>query len=346
MMAEQPWGQLGGVERRTRGSVRPWAFAADRRRLRVGLVNNMPDAALAATERQFQALVQAAAPERRVEFGLFHVPEIPRSPDARRRLDTRYRPLADVADAGLDALIVTGAEPKIADLRQEPFWPALAGLADWSATAGPPSLWSCLAAHVAVLHLDGVVRRPLAAKCSGVFVCAPTYEALGARDPMLEGLGETWRAPHSRANGLDEAELRAHGYRILTRSPEAGVDAFLRRRAGAPTMLMLQGHLEYEPSSLALEFKRDLQRFLAGERDQPPELPKGVFAAETAARLQALTAEALEGLSLDLALRWPTQSQLVLTGAPWRRAAARLVRNWLTSSNATWRTAADPFRAS
>ena len=304
----------------------------------------MPDAALAATERQFRALVQAAAPERRLELRLFHIPEIVRSADARRRLDIRYRAADEVESAGLDALIVTGAEPKAADLRREPFWPALTRLADWSATAGPPSLWSCLAAHAAVLHLDGIVRRPLAQKCSGVFTCAATYEAKAAHDPVLEGLSQPWRAPHSRGNALDEAELRSHGYAVLTRSRQAGVDSFVRRRLGAPLMLMLQGHLEYEPSSLALEFKRDLQRFLSGERVQPPEMPSGVFAAETAARLQALAGEALTVRDLDLAARWPAPAQLVLTGAPWRRPAARLVRNWLTSSSPSWQASAAHLR--
>ena len=304
----------------------------------------MPDAALAATERQFRALVQAAAPERRLELQLFHIPEIVRSADARRRLDTRYRPADEVQGAGLDALIVTGAEPKAADLRQEPFWPALARLADWSATAGPPSLWSCLAAHAAVLHLDGIARRALAQKCSGVFECAAASKAHETGDPLLDGLFKPWRAPHSRGNALDETELRAHGYTILTRSPEAGVDAFVRRRPGRPLMLMLQGHVEYEPSSLALEFKRDLQRFLGGERVQPPELPSGVFAAETAAHLQALADEALSAPGLDLPGRWPAPAQLILTGAPWRRPAARLVRNWLTSSSPSWQAAAARLR--
>ena len=325
-------GEQRAVERRRRSPARPWAFASDRRRLRVGLVNNMPDAALAATERQFQALVQAAAPERRVELQLFHIPEIARAADARRRLALHYRPASEVEDAKLDALIVTGAEPKAAELTDEPFWPALARLAAFSATAGPPSLWSCLAAHGAVLHLDGVHRRTLEAKCSGVFACMPAVGASQVGDPVLAGLSASWRSPHSRGNALDEAELSACGYDILSRSAEAGVDAFVRRRPGAPLMLMFQGHPEYEPASLALEFKRDLQRYLDGGRDQAPQLPTGVFTLDTILQLQAVVATAVLDRRLDLASNWPPMSQLGLTDASWRRPAARLVRNWLRSA--------------
>jgi hypothetical protein len=48
--------------------------------LTIGLVNNMPDAALDATERQFIALVRAASPDVIVRFKLFSVPEVPRAP--------------------------------------------------------------------------------------------------------------------------------------------------------------------------------------------------------------------------------------------------------------------------
>ena len=177
-----PYWKVGAAERRSvrEGKI---AFSQDRRRLKVGLVNNMPDAALVATERQFHALLSAAAPERVVELHLFQVPAVERGPAAVERLRALYRPAMEAERAGLDALIVTGAEPRTRELHGEPFWPALARLADWAADAQTPSLWSCLAAHAAVSHLDGVERRPLARKCSGLFAC----HAAAPDDPLLLG---------------------------------------------------------------------------------------------------------------------------------------------------------------
>ena len=326
-VAQSFW-QAGAPDRR-RARNPAVGFAHDRRRLRVGLVNNMPDAALGATERQFRALLHAAAPERTVELQLFHIPAIARGADASARLRARYRPVQEVEQAGLDALIVTGAEPRAADLRAEPFWLAMTWLADWAAASAIPSLWSCLAAHAAVLHFDGVARRPLPTKCSGLYACAPAT----SHDPLLDGLGPRWVTPHSRTNALDEAELTGRGYTVLTRSPGAGVDSFVRLGDRGATMLFLQGHPEYEPTSLALEFKRDLQRYLEGVRSTAPALPQGVFGDLTAHRLELLRLEACQDRRPELMSRWPLQAQITLAADTWRAPAARLYRNWLTSGS-------------
>ena len=64
--------------------------------------------------------------------------------------------------AGMDALIITGAEPRAeAICDEEPYWPALTRLIDWAEIGTISTLFSCLAAHAAVLHLDGIKRRPL-----------------------------------------------------------------------------------------------------------------------------------------------------------------------------------------
>ncbi len=330
-------GSGAGAERRRAAGAHAVAFAADRRRLRIGLVNNMPDAALAATERQFRSLVEAAAGGRAVELQLFHIPEIARGPEARARLQARSRPLVELDRAQLDGLIVTGAEPRADRLQDEPFWPALAGLAEWAAGSDFPSLWSCLAAHAAVLRLDGIERRPLASKCSGLYACAPDADARAEGEPMLQGLPRAWMAPHSRRNALDEGALAARGCRVLTRSREAGVDAFVRAGGGAP-MLMLQGHLEYDAASLVLEFKRDLQRYLDGARPAPPTLPRAVFAPETAERLEALLDAVRREPRPELMAQWPLQAALRLSGHAWRAPAVQLYRNWLASAH-TMRTA-------
>ena len=47
--------------------------------LDVGLINNMPDAALESTERQFIELLNAAASNVAVRLKLYSSPEVPRS---------------------------------------------------------------------------------------------------------------------------------------------------------------------------------------------------------------------------------------------------------------------------
>jgi homoserine O-succinyltransferase len=284
-------------------------------RLRVGLLNNMPDAALCATERQFGDLLRDAAGDTEIELVLFSLAGVPRGEKARASMAGRYQPAPAIADAGLDGLIVTGAEPKTPRLDDEPYWNAFTEVADWTRFADLPTIWSCLAAHAAVLHFDGVERRLLPAKLSGVFSSVPA-----CADPLLAGAARLI-TPHSRLNGLDEGELIASGYETLTHSRAAGVDAFVRREGAV--QLFLQGHPEYDAETLTREYLRDVGRFLRGERPAHPGAPAGYFDAATEMRLAALSQgpRPLAEYEAVLAAASPERT--------WRGSAIRLYRNWL-----------------
>ena len=310
------------------------AWLAGGRRLTIGLVNNMPDAALCATERQFAGLLAEAADGAEIELRLYALPGVRRGPEARALVNARYESVAALADAGLDGLFVTGLEPRAADLRDEAYWPALAQLVDWTEDAGVPTAWSCLAAHAAVLRLDGVRRRPLAAKLSGVFASEAVSD-----DPLVAGAASPMLTPHSRLNGLAADELVRAGYDVLTHSAAAGVDAFVRRGRGPA--LFLQGHPEYDADTLAREYLRDVGRFLDGRRSQHPRPPTGYFDAETEARLGALTAASQAAPDPARAPLYAAVAGRVAAQQTWRPAAVRLYRNWL--AEAAERSQATPW---
>lgn len=250
----------------------------DAAELTIGLINNMPDSALKATERQFMRLLQAAADGRRVNFHCFSLPSVARSQSARNHIDQGYADLEDLATTHLDGLIVTGAEPIAPDLPEERYWNELTEVIDWARTHTRSTIFSCLAAHAAVLHLDGIKRQRLAQKCSGIFDCAK----IGG-DWLTQGLWSTLQVPHSRLNEIRETDLLAHGYSIVTRSAVAGVDIFARQFESR--FIFFQGHPEYDPSSLQREYMRDLARFLNGEREEYPAIPVAYFDDLTVSRL-------------------------------------------------------------
>jgi homoserine O-succinyltransferase len=293
-----------------------------RPRLTIGLLNNMPDAALCATERQFGDLLRAAAGDVDIDLRCFALAGLPRGERVQGLMAGRYLPAEAMADAGLDGVIVTGNEPRAADLDAEPYWPALTQVIDWTQAAGVPTLWSCLGAHAAVLHLDGVRRRPLPAKLSGVFAS----DVLSA-DPLLAGVTEPFVTPHSRQNGLDEAELARRHYRVLASSPVAGVDAFVRR--GPALALFLQGHPEYDSDTLMREYLRDVGRFLRGDRPAHPPTPSGYFDAATETALAGLAETARRAPDPDML---PHYAEALAAAAPtrtWRASALALYRGWL-----------------
>jgi homoserine O-succinyltransferase len=301
--------------RRGRGTIR------DRgRRITIGLVNNMPDGALAATERQFSGLMESASGEADIRLRLYALRQIPRSREAKDHLAELYADVNALRGQGLDALIVTGAQPLAADLKTEPYWNALANLIDWGEANTISMILSCLAAHAGVLHFSGVARRPLPAKCSGVYAFD-----LAKKDTLTYGAKGRWLVPHSRHNGLDEEELTRSGYKVLTRSSTAGVDMFVKQLRSF--VVFLQGHPEYESETLAREYRRDMSRYLDGEIAAPPRLPAGYFSAEAerAWRNFALQAER----RAETMISFPEIGLRDAGDAPWRRSASLLYRNWL-----------------
>ncbi|MBV8778524.1 MAG: homoserine O-succinyltransferase, partial [Alphaproteobacteria bacterium] len=223
----------------------------------VGLVNNMPDAALKTTEWQVRDLLSRAAGDDPVALRIFSLPEVPRGPAGLDHVRLHHEPIAALWRDGVDGLIVTGTEPKAERFEDEPYWPALARLIDWAEDNTASTIWSCLASHAAAYRLDGIARQPLGGKMFGVFACS------GAADhKLLRGLTR-WQTPHSRLNGIAESELAAAGYRVLSRSAEAGVDLFVKQRNSL--FVFLQGHPEYDATALFGEYRRDVRRFLAGE---------------------------------------------------------------------------------
>jgi homoserine O-succinyltransferase len=303
--------------------ARPGGLAdRSKRVLEIGLVNSMPDAAVAATQRQFVRLIEDASGDFDVRLRLFTLETLPRAAEARRAMAVDYAAVRTLKSAVLDALVVTGAEPRAADLRDEPLWDELGFVLDWAAENTISSLLSCLAAHAAVLRSDGIARRPFADKCAGVF----TVEVATDHE-LTAGLEPRYRAPHSRWNDLNEAELVDKGYRVLARAPECGVDLFVRKARSL--LVFLQGHPEYEADTLACEHRRDLTRFLKGEATAPPRAPVHYYPPAVAAAVADFSRRAQVAPDAALAADFPAAA-LALDEAPWRDAGVRLVRNWLT----------------
>lgn len=289
----------------------------------IGLVNNMPDAALWNTEKQFRDLLDAASSGLPVRLRLLALPEVPRSDAGRAQIRERYEDVAALEDERIDGLIVTGTEPRTRSLTEEPFWPALARLVDWAEEHTCSTIWSCLAAHAAVLYLDGIERHAYARKLSGVFECERSTD----HHPLVADQPSRWFVPHSRHNGLAGDILASRDYRILLRSSETGPDTFVRQRRSL--FLFLQGHPEYDRHALHREYRRDVGRFLRGRSDHYPEIPCNYFDADTTGSLAEFRALALRKRCPELVAEFPTLADAAIVRS-WSAAGVALYRAWLT----------------
>ncbi|HUZ33473.1 MAG TPA: homoserine O-succinyltransferase [Xanthobacteraceae bacterium] len=291
--------------------------------LTIGLVNNMPDAAFEATERQFLDLVRAAAPEGRIRCKLFVTPEVARARKTRQALGQRYRDVDELWNAQLDGLIVTGAEPRAEKLADEPYWPTMTRLGDWARDNTLSTIWSCLAAHAVVLYADRIGRVRLAEKLSGVFACE-TVEP----HPLMAGVVPLG-VPHSRYNDLPAAALVAAGYQLLSQSAVAGVDAFARDEQGGSLFVFFQGHPEYDADSLLREYRRDIGLYLRGAREHYPAAPQNYFSRYGGTLLEVFRTRAIADRYLDLAQEFQFAAVAAGIDGTWRRSARRFYRNWI-----------------
>ena len=290
--------------------------------LQIALVNNMPSQAIDATKAQFAKLLRAGAGKVPFRLRCYTFSSMPRGKMVRREIARSHEDIEALYARGADALIVTGSEPRADRLESEPYWGDFARLVDWARVHTTSALWSCLAAHGAVLRLDGVRRRRAREKISGVFACE-----VDANDWATRGAGGSILVPHSRYNGLSRSDLVERGYRISSWSGDVEVDCFWRREPSL--FLFTQGHPEYDADTLSREFRRDALRFLNGESDCFPAPPRNYFSNEAQAALDALR-QSVDSLDRKRLARM--LGQIVESDAPsptWADDAERLYRNWL-----------------
>lgn len=288
------------------------------RTVTVGLVNLMPAAAAHRTEAEYRALLQTYSQGINVRLQCF----ADTVPSAKQSTTRTHQPLDALWESHLDGLIVTGAEPRAGSIAEEPLLALLRQVVVWGAQHTKSVMFSCFAAHAAVWCIDGIARRPLAQKLSGVFT---TYKTANHR--LVAGMPDQWVVPHSRHNTLDEMSLRAGGYHILASSPQLNADIFSKRH-GVSEFVFLQGHPEYGPEVLLSEYSRDVRRFIDGSSPNPPCWPEN-YLGDLGQGAPVLTNDVDPSIMKNELTRLKLASERSLDH-PWHDAAARLMAGWLS----------------
>jgi homoserine O-succinyltransferase len=289
----------------------------DRVMIEIGVVSNLSAPHLLAAEHQLTRLLKTAADPIPFRLRSFSLSSTKSSAAA-----TYCGDINDLFRENLDGLIVTGAEPRAPSLPEESYWQMLTEIADWAEVNTRSTIWSCLAAHAAVLYLDGIERRRLEKKCSGVFTCSKMLD-----NKLTGGLASLLKVSHSRLHGLSETDVREAGYQVLTESKVAGVDIFVKNRRSQ--FIFFQGHPEYDPWSLQREYLRDLDRYLAGRQDTYPSPPEEYFENATVVALEAFRAMVLDKRNPALIAHLPKLTLQKGTMTEPAIAAAIIFRNWI-----------------
>jgi len=300
------------------------ALRQDIRELHVGLLNMMPDAALTATEMQFMRLVGSCNQIAQFFVHPFTISGLPRGEQTQDYIDRYYQSFDEIRTMGLDALIITGANVTNPSLDQEPFWEPLKEVMSWADEHVTSVLCSCLATHALAQLLYHIKRKPLPAKLWGVY----SHRVANKEHPLLRDINTRFDVPHSRFNAVYREPLERAGLTILIEGEDSGV-----HMAVSPdqfSIIYFQGHPEYDTNSLLKEYKREVKRFFAGERDEYPPYPEHYFNDDIKTiashyRKTVLTAKQ-HGMVMP---PFPEAHIEPLLDNTWRDTAKGIVNNWL-----------------
>jgi homoserine O-succinyltransferase len=295
-------------------------------RISCAFVNNMPDGAFEATERQFLGLLDGASGSEVIEVRLYTMNGIPRQEKTARRIAEGYFSLTNIYLEPPDVLIVTGSNPIEPRIEDEPYWDDLAELLSWARRHVRSTFLSCLSAHAALTIFDDVARVRLPAKCTGVFP-----QDVEVAHELTEGLDPKILLPHSRWNSAPRESLERVGYDVLVHSETTGWGVAVREKDGRQ-LVLVQGHPEYDPWSLLREYRRDAGRYVRHERDDVPYLPYHCVSPNEWEDLERIHHEIIdENRDPQIFDQYPFDEVGARAPWPWHAAGTRLFANWLSS---------------
>jgi len=301
-----------------------FAFQQDIRELHIGLLNMMPDAALAATERQFFRLIAESNPVAQLFVHPFTLDDLPRGKSAREHIDQYYESFKQLREQGLDALIITGANVVGNELPTEPFWNSLIEVVDWADENVTSTLCSCLATHAVLEFRYGQKREMQGFKKWGVF----EHTVIDSGHPLVADINTRFDVPHSRWNAIFPEQFEAAGLKLLVTGDDGC--AHLATSPDGFRTIFFQGHPEYDSISLLKEYKREIDLYTSGVTEMYPPLPDNYFNEFIAALLAEYRVRV--NLSMQNRADLPEFPESLILGHlhnTWHDSACAVVGRWI-----------------
>ena len=180
-------------------------------------------------------------------------------------LESFYRTFEHIRGQKFDGLIITGAPVERLEFNQVNYWDELKDIMSWSKNNVYSTMHICWGAQAGLYYNYGIEKHVLDKKLSGVFL----HQTLGGSQKLIRGYDDYFYAPHSRYTGVKREDVDKHPeLTVLAQSEQAGVYLIIGRN-GREVYIM--GHPEYDNDTLALEYRRDLEKGIS------PEIPENYF---------------------------------------------------------------------
>lgn len=180
-------------------------------------------------------------------------------------LDTFYKDFDDIKDRRFDGMIITGAPLEQVSFEEVTFWPHLQEIMMWSTTHVTSTLFSCWGVAAALKYFYDLPMLLRKDKLSGVF----QHKTRSCVNAFTRGFDDYFYAPQSRFIDFPTSVIENEtNLVILADSDDAGV--FLATSSDGKQVLVT-GHPEYDATTLADEYRRDLNAGLN------PHIPDNYF---------------------------------------------------------------------
>jgi len=162
-----------------------------------------------------------------------------------------YRQLDDVRDEYFDALIVTGAPIETLPFEEVNYWQELSEIMDWSRTHCFRRLGICWGAQALLWHFFKVPKHQLDSKLFGVF----DHRLSHISGRLMNGFTDRFPMPISRYTMNRTDDIEAAGLDVLANGVDCGAGMVRDPNSGD---LFVFNHLEYDATTLADEYHRDI----------------------------------------------------------------------------------------
>ncbi len=223
------------------------AARQDIRPLQIALLNLMPNKVR--TETQFARLIGATPLQ--IELTLLRMTDHRPRNTPESHMEAFYAPFADVRERRFDGLIVTGAPIERLDFSEVGYWSELRTVFDWTQTHVHHTFAICWGAQAMLHHFHGTPKHALPAKAFGCF----RHRNVAPGAPVLRGVSDDVVVPVSRWTEVRQSELPRQ-LKVLLSSPETGPCLV---EDAAHRALYMFNHIEYDTTSLAEEYARDVE---------------------------------------------------------------------------------------
>lgn len=173
---------------------------------------------------------------------------------SKTHLDTFYTTFEEIKHRKYDGLIITGAPIEHLPFEDVNYWDEMKEIMEWTKTNVTSVFHICWGAQAALYHHYGIDKYELPKKCFGVF----NHRLSDLTVNLVRGFNDVFNAPVSRYTSIPYEKIKNDPrLNILSLSDDAGVFLIISKDE---KHIMVTGHLEYDATTLADEYNRDLDK--------------------------------------------------------------------------------------